>query len=297
MIPLFPAFKKLELTDKAEIDGQTAQFPLYSDFEFGSLWSWNVKEEMEVSRLNGNLVVRFTDYTTGEPFLTFLGAKEVNETAEELLAHSPADKHEATLHLVPEVSAVGLDPNLFKIEESRDHFDYVCDVERHVEYPGDGLHSHRKLLRQFRETHADFERVALDMSRKAVQQEIAHVYTKWNENKGFLTQSEAFAYERFLAAAGSLDHTAVGIRVAGKLVAFHVASLPPGTCANALFDKADIAYRGIYPAIDHVVALDLLERGYTHMNIQQDLGIAGLRKAKLALRPAYLLKKYSVSRA
>jgi len=46
-----------------------------------------------------------------------------------------------------------------------------------------------------------------------------------------------------------------------------------------------------------VVAEDLLARGYTHMNIQQDLGMEGLRNAKLALKPAYFLKKYSVRRA
>lgn len=295
MIPLFPKFKKLELADKAEIDTHTAQFPPYSDFEFGSLWSWDVKEEMEVSLLNDNLVVKFTDYTTGEPFLTFLGAKDVNETAEALLKLAASEGYCTKLHLVPEVSAVGLDPNLFVIDESRDHFDYVCDVERHIEYPGTELHSHRKLLRQFKETHPEFESVSLDVTSKEVQQEIADVYTRWNENKGFLTTSEAFAYERFLAAAGSLSCTAVGIRVNGSLVAFHIASLPPGTCANALFDKADVTYRGIYPAVDHVVAHDLIARGYTHMNIQQDLGIASLRSAKQALHPVYLLKKYSVT--
>src|SRR3989344_7600596 len=250
MIPTFPEFKKLELADKAEVDAHTGQFPLYSDFEFASLWSWDVKEEMEISSLNDNLVVKFTDYTTGEPFLTFLGAKDVNETAEALLAYRLAEG-EPALHLVPEVAAVGLDPNVFSIEESRDHFDYVCDIERHIEYPGKKLKAHRTLLRQFVETNPHFERVSLDMTSTDVLQEISEVYRQWDENKGFITTSEAFAYERFLAAVSALSYSAVGIRVDEKLVAFHIVSLPPGTCANALFGKADVAYRGVYPALDH----------------------------------------------
>lgn len=295
MIPLFPNFKKLELLDREEVDEITAQFPPYSDFEFGSLWSWDVKEEMELSILNKNLVIKFTDYTTGEPFLTFLGTESGNETAEALLNYSASKHYQAILHLVPEVSAVGLDPNVFCIEESRDHFDYVCDISRHIEYSGNELKSHRKLLKQFTESVPHFERVSLDMTSEAVQREVADMYRRWDENKGFLTTSEAFAYERFLAAASTLSYSAVGIRVDGELIAFHIVSLPPGTCANALFGKADIAYRGVYAAIDHVVAQDLLDHGYTHMNIQQDLGIDNLRKAKLSLHPAYLLKKYSVS--
>jgi len=295
MIPLFPDFKKIELTDREEIDAHSAQFPPYSDFEFASLWSWDVKEEMRVSILNDNLVIRFTDYTTGEPFLSFLGTKDVNETAEELLSHAPSHHGPAVLHLIPEVSTVGLDPNLFLIEESRDHFDYVCDIERHVDYSIAELKSHRKLLRQFTDTYPHFERVSLDITTEAVQRDVAEIFRSWDENKGFIMTSEAFAYERFLSGASALSYTAVGIKIDDKLIAFHISSLPPGTCANALFSKGDVAYRGIYPTLDHVVAQDLIKHGYTHMNIQQDLGIDNLRKAKLLLHPAYLLKKYSVS--
>lgn len=295
MIPAFPAFKKLELSDRAEIDAHTGQFPPYSDFEFGSVWSWDVKEEMEVSLLNENLVVKFTDYTTGEPFITFLGAKDASETAAALIRESIALGYRPSLSLVPEVSTVGLDPNEFALEESRDHFDYVCDVSRHIEYPGPELKSHRKLLTSFKEAYPDFEHASLDVGSEEARKEIADVYRTWDENKGFLMTSEAFAYERFLAAAHALSYSAVGIRVQGKLIAFHIVSLPPGTCANALFGKADTAYKGVYAALDHVVAHDLMHRGYTHMNIQQDLGIENLRMAKLGLHPAHFLKKYTVS--
>lgn len=85
MIPEFPEFKKLELSDKKDIEQFTSKFPPYSDFNFVSMWSWDIKGEMRVSQLNDNLVVRFTDYLTGEPFYSFLGNNKVNDTAEKLL--------------------------------------------------------------------------------------------------------------------------------------------------------------------------------------------------------------------
>jgi hypothetical protein len=293
MIPRYPEFKKLELLDQAEIDAHTARYPLYSDFEFANIWSWNVKEEMEVSILNGNLAIRFTDYTTGEPFLTFIGTNDANKTAQCLLRHDGMNG-EAALHLVPEVAARTLDADTFCIEESRDHFDYVCDVGRHLAYRGGELKSHRQHLKRFEQSYPLAEYVTLDTRSKAVRCEIDQVYRQWHENKCSPDTSEAQAYERFFAAISVLPHSAVGIRVNRKLVAFHIVSLPLGTCANALFSKADVSYRGVFAALDRVVARDLLSRGYTHMNIQQDLGLGNLRGAKLSLHPAYFLKKYSV---
>ena len=46
MLPEFPQFKKLELSDKEEVEKFTSKFPPYSDFNFVSMWSWDIKGEM-----------------------------------------------------------------------------------------------------------------------------------------------------------------------------------------------------------------------------------------------------------
>ena len=88
MIPEFPQFKKLELSDKKDVEKFTSLFAPYSDFNFASLWSWNIKDEMRLSVLNGNLVVHFTNYLTEELFYSFLGDKKINETAETTISVS-----------------------------------------------------------------------------------------------------------------------------------------------------------------------------------------------------------------
>ena len=117
MIPHFPKFKKLELTDKEEIEKINVKYPPYSDFNFVSMWSWDIKGEMRISQRYGNLVVRFTDYLTGEPFYSFLGNNKVNETTKELLELSKKEGLKLQLKLVPEDSLTGLDPNKFRAEE------------------------------------------------------------------------------------------------------------------------------------------------------------------------------------
>lgn len=43
MIPKFPEFKKLELSNKEEIENFTSKFPPYSDFNFVSMWCWDFR--------------------------------------------------------------------------------------------------------------------------------------------------------------------------------------------------------------------------------------------------------------
>ncbi|OGY35168.1 MAG: hypothetical protein A3E36_00640 [Candidatus Andersenbacteria bacterium RIFCSPHIGHO2_12_FULL_45_11b] len=77
MIPKFPEFKPLEMTDREEIIGYTSKFLPYSDFNFTSMWSWDIDGKIMVSELNGNLVVNFSDYVTSEPFYSLIGDNDI----------------------------------------------------------------------------------------------------------------------------------------------------------------------------------------------------------------------------
>ena len=101
-IPFFPKFKNLEISDKKEVETITHQFEPYSDYNFVSLWSYNVKEEIQISKLNDNLVIKFTDYISGNPFYSFLGNNLVEDTISKLLKHSKTLNIPPLLKLIPE---------------------------------------------------------------------------------------------------------------------------------------------------------------------------------------------------
>src|ERR1035437_4583862 len=120
MIPQFPEFKILELSDKKNVEKFTLKYPPYSDFNFAGTWSWDIRGQMKISQLNGNYVIRFIDYLTGGPFYTFLGNKSVNDTAKKILDLSTEEGLRPQLKMVPEDSLKNLDLTKFKIQEDRD---------------------------------------------------------------------------------------------------------------------------------------------------------------------------------
>ena len=81
------------------------------------------------------------------------------------------------------------------------------------------------------------------------------------------------------------------IRIDGKPVAFSIGEEvnPRGVVVH--FEKALDGYNGLYPAINREFAARALS-GYEYINREEDMGIEGLRKAKLSYYPAILLEKY-----
>src|SRR6266581_1709860 len=105
MLPCFPSFKKLELSDGPVIRSYTAQFAPFSDFNFGSLWAWDVKDRVKISQLHGNLVVRFENFLSDQPFYSFMGDRALRPTASSLIDLAEAEGLEPRLELVPESAA------------------------------------------------------------------------------------------------------------------------------------------------------------------------------------------------
>ena len=55
-------------------------------------------------------------------------------------------------------------------------------------------------------------------------------------------------------------------------------------------EKADIAYKGVYTVIRHEFIQRIPEQ-YIYVNLEEDMGLPGLRRAKLSYHPAYQIKK------
>ena len=90
--------------------------------------------------------------------------------------------------------------------------------------------------------------------------------------------------------AEELDLTGGAIRVEGKIVAFSFGAPINHDTFGVHVEKADVSYEGAYTVINQEFSAHLPEQ-YTYVNREEDLGIPGLRQAKLSYQPAILLEK------
>ena len=61
------------------------------------------------------------------------------------------------------------------------------------------------------------------------------------------------------------------------------------------FAKCDAEFSGLSHYLYQATARAMSDRGGRYLNVQEDLGIAGLRTFKMLLRPVSFLKKYAVT--
>ncbi len=297
MIPVFPEFKKLALEDKVEIEKLTSLFPPYSDFNFTSMWSWDTKGKIEISNLFGNLVLKFSDYITSEPFYTFLGTNKVNESAKALLDLSKEQGFPSILKLIPEDSTAGLDRNIFSVVEDNDNFDYMYLLEKISTYNGNQLRSKRNLSNRFLRNYSA-ETTILNMVSPVVQKHITDLFFLWAKNKKFGSEeiaNELLAIQRAVEFASKGDLISIGIFVDEKLIGFVINEIVRNDTVILHFEKADESYVGVYAYLMAQNAKILLNLNKKMLNYEQDLGIPGLKLGKKSYYPTCFLKKYIVS--
>lgn len=181
-------------------------------------------------------------------------------------------------------------PEVFEYKENRDHFDYLYLRSDLAELKGKDFQSKRNHVNKFRKKY-DFRFIPLTA---ALVPDCLRMHEQWcaerrcGEDESLTDEWQAltFALNHF----SELDMAGGSLWVNGKMIAFAFgAPVNHDTfCVHA--EKALGDFEGAYNAINQEFASYLPER-FIYLNREEDLGIEGLRKAKLSYRPFRLLEK------
>jgi hypothetical protein len=299
MIPNYPEFKKLELSDKEEFDAFITQYPPYSDFNFVSMWTYNTDNSIQLSYLNNNLVVRFTDYLSRQPFYSFLGITRVGDTFDSLIQLAKSERISAELKLIPEIVILS-ENNLqdkYEIIEDWDNHDYIISVPAIAELHPEIYGRKRRLVEQFKRKYQNHSIDLIDIADNKLSQKILDVFMEWesvNRKSREDTENELTAIKRLFEMNHKSNLFVLGIYDLDKLIAFNIYEIVHHRYGISAFQKANKNYTGIYATLSHEAAKHLLSLNCEFVNYEQDLGIEGLRLSKSLWKPKHFLKKYIV---
>jgi hypothetical protein len=175
--------------------------------------------------------------------------------------------------------------------ECRDHFDYVYSVPELVGLKGNRFHKKKNLLAQFQKQYAfEYKPLTPECVEDVLQMQAD--WQRWHEVASEALVAENRAIERVLTDFDRITCLTGGtIRINGRVAAYCVAECLGQDSLVIHFEKGDTAYKGVYQAINQMF-LAHAGTGFAYVNREQDLGDAGLRKAKLSYNPVLFLKKF-----
>ncbi len=271
-----------------------------SDITFTNLFLWRGARPVRIARSGDFLVIVRTGLPGDARLLTPVGDGDLASAVRSLpgllaheLGHGAAVKVPAAIERMPERLARELESAGFNAEEDRDNFDYVYRVGDLAELKGRRFDGKRNQVRRCLDAHeCSYEPIREETLLDCLRLEEAWCDTRhcdsspelWGE---FRAIREAFMHFQQLSLFGG------AVRIEGTVQAFAIAERMDGETALVHFEKANPAVHGLYQLVNQWFCRNALS-GFTWVNREQDLGIEGLRRAKMSYHPERFVKKFSV---
>jgi hypothetical protein len=176
-----------------------------------------------------------------------------------------------------------------------ERYDYICLREKIIALEGKEMRPKRQHLYQFPRFYPNHQYRPLEPS---LFPECLQLLQQWSDNAeaiGHLQGADSKVmeresisqvfdnWERFGAIGGALF-------VDDKMVAFTYGVPINGNTFDLCVEKGDINYKGVYTVVRHEFMQQIPEQ-YIYINLEEDMGLPGLRRAKSSYHPAYQIQK------
>lgn len=267
------------------------------DYSFGNLYNWGFYYKTEIAYHKGMMVVRFQyDEGTRSAFLMPIGDGDFSEvlmdmeyTMEQmgggpLVLMSVIDKGVELLRKTR--------PENLHIIENRDNADYIYLREKLATLSGKKLQSKRNHVNKFQRLYPDYQYEEINHDNAKECMELEDTWYALSD------KTEDIQEERRMVRTALTEFEEIGlsggcIRVDGKVIAFSLGMPISEHCFGVHIEKADVNYDGAFTVINQEFAKRIPE-SFEVVNREEDLGIEGLRKAKLSYKPHRVMDKHTV---
>ena len=287
-------FKKLDITNKASYDdfllncGQRG-----CEYNFANLYLWGRQRAAFV----GNNLVFFSQFNQRSVYLFPVCQGDAKEALDAII-------HDAQTRDIP-CRLTGLThedcdlleslyPDRFRIHHDRNSFDYIYNIEDLATLKGKKFQKKRNHLNKFKQLHPDHYFVPLNRE-NALQ--VEDMIQRWYKQK-LEADPEGDFYMEQVAICRAMRHweelgmEGLVLMEGDEILAMSMGSHLAANTFDVQFEKA--IDETAYVAMCSGFASYLMEKHPTlqYLNREDDLGIEGLRKSKLAYNPVFMIEKH-----
>lgn len=186
-------------------------------------------------------------------------------------------------------------PGRFRYHFDRDSFDYVYDINDLADLKGKRFQKKRNHLNRFRADRPDCKLEPITAENlSAAEEMVARWYElRQQENPHGDYKLEQAALKKAFRDFDILQLEGMILTENGQILAMTMGSFLNETTFDVHFEKALDAHDGTYAAINQGFASFLRETypNLLWLNREDDMGLEGLRKAKLSYNPHHMIEK------
>ena len=297
-VPIFPHFKPLELEDRPFVHNILQLYtPEISEMTFTNIFIWRAHYGFQWSMYKDWFFLISTE-DADESFYAFqpMGPAPRKEAVQTLLNWLREEKKAADPRIERAegklVAELG-ETDGFIIEPLRDHFDYVYRRDDLVKLSGGKYRAKRNHINQFLRFYS-YTYEPLDERHR---EDCLSIQDKWckanrcKEDLDLLGEDEAI--REILTHFNALEVSGAVIITEGKVGAFTLGEKLCDDTALIHIEKADPEMPGLYSIINQQFC-EHQWKDVAFINREQDLGLNGLREAKLSYCPDHFVEKYRI---
>ncbi|MFR9649402.1 MAG: GNAT family N-acetyltransferase [Rikenellaceae bacterium] len=290
-------FCDIKLEDRESIERYTLSNTIYNnDLSFANMYCWQPIMKSQWAIVDGFLVIKYA--IDGGDKIGYMqpiglnGDSSFSRIVPVLI--DDAQERGGRLRLIglSEQGRFALCGDLcehFSLYSSRDEEDYIYLREDLQQLPGKRFQPKRNHINRFKSKY----NYSVEPLSQGSMSEALVLYDSWMQGRDIDVESldERAVMIRAFQSWDALGLHGIALRVDGVMVAFSYGSQINEELFCTHIEKGDTAYEGVYATINQAMAASLPE-SYIYINREDDMGIEGLRKAKLSYHPIKLQPKF-----
>lgn len=300
-------FKRIELSDKERVNNFLYKTNSNScQMTFANLFCLREKYNTEICIHDNFLFIRqknrnYNGDNNQIAYFVPIGSGNLESAISLIIEKSRKDGHRPYFFAVTDDTKAeleNLDNYEFCIEEQEDWAEYIYNSKKLVDFSSSDLSKQRRAVNRFWNLYGEETKIE-KISESNIKQLLKY-QSKWlKENIDRNMDSDSLIKENIsicnaLENFDKLDLEGIIIFVGKSIRGYGYGTILPGGAFDIIAQKGDISYQQVYKVVLQEHVKTYYERAEL-TNMEEDIGLIGLRRSKTRYRPEYMLKKYTAA--
>ncbi len=289
-------FKRISLEDKPVFDKHYEKYPpVHSDNLFTTMISWMEYSNYHYVVVDENIVIM--TQLNNKIRLRPPSGKRNRELLKQVLSLAVQEGSDEPFGIVNAKMKEWIEKEFPKLKflEHRDYFDYVYRSSDLANLPGSGYSKIRNRLNKFKKNY-EYSTEAISEENMDEVNEFLKRWCLWKDcDSDVVLANERKAIIYSMSHFFDLGLSGLLIRISGNIEALAVYEKMSPDTAVVHYEKGSPYFDGIYKAINMETA-KILQKEFTFINREEDMGIPALRQAKMSYRPHHMVEVFHVKK-